>query len=71
VRPKQLKDHAPGANYLVGLDLRREMKMLFNTMVAYLSFLCRIFDVTPDHLGRCRRGNLPPPQGASVPVRWV
>ncbi len=43
------------------------MKLLFKSMVAYLSFLCRVFDVTPDQLGKSRRGNLPPPQGANIP----
>ena len=45
------------------------MEILFKMMVGYLAFLCQIFGVTPDHLGKGRRGNLPPPQGASYPVR--
>ncbi len=47
------------------------MKLLFKSMVAYLSFLCRVFDVTPDHFSKGRRGNLPPPQGADIPHGYV
>jgi len=47
------------------------MKWIHDAMAAFLSTLCRIFEVTPDHLNRGRRGNLPPAQGATRPVRWV
>ena len=47
------------------------MSMLFKLMVRYLACLCRAFQVTPDTLGRGRRGNLPPPQGANHPVSYT
>ena len=47
------------------------MLWFLDRLAAYVSLLCRIFNVTPDSLGRGRRGNLPPAQGASVPVRWI
>jgi hypothetical protein len=47
------------------------MPVLFKAMLGYLSFLCRVFQVTPDQLGKGRRGNLPPPQGASFPRSYV
>ena len=47
------------------------MKLLFKAMLGYLALLCRIFQVTPDQLGKGRRGNLPPPQGASLPRSYV
>jgi hypothetical protein len=30
---------------------------------AYLIWLCKIFEVTPDSITRDRRGNMPPPSG--------
>jgi hypothetical protein len=30
---------------------------------AWIAWLCRMFEVTPDSLRRGRRGNLPPEQG--------
>jgi len=32
-------------------------------LAAWIAWLCRLFEVTPDGLRRGRRGNLPPPQG--------
>ena len=47
------------------------MPVLFKAMLGYLSLLCRVFQVTPDQLSKGQRGNLPPPQGATVPHTYV
>lgn len=47
------------------------MLRFLDRLAAYVSLLCRIFDVKPDGLRHGRRGNLPPAQGARLPVRRV
>lgn len=44
------------------------MSFIAESLVAYLSSLCRLFLVTPDSLRNGRRGNLPPAQGATGPI---
>ena len=46
------------------------MLWFLDRLAAFVSLLCRIFNVTPDSLRRGRRGNLPPAQGAGLPVHW-
>ena len=46
------------------------MLWFLDRLAAFVSLLCRTFNVTPDSLRRGRRGNLPPAQGASPPVHW-
>lgn len=46
------------------------MLWIMDKLAAFLSLLCRAFEVTPDSLRRGRRGNLPPSQGAHLPVNW-
>ena len=36
---------------------------MMKILKAYLTWLCKIFGVTPDTLRNGRRGNLPPPSG--------
>lgn len=47
------------------------MLWFLDKISACVSLLCRLFQVTPDSLGRGRRGNLPPAQGAHMPVHWI
>ncbi len=39
------------------------MRWFLERVAAFLSFLCRIFDVPPEHMDDGRRGNLPPSEG--------
>lgn len=44
------------------------MRAIEKWLAAYLAWLCKIFEVTPDsirkdRLGHAKRGNQPPPQG--------
>ena len=39
------------------------MRWITDKLAAFLTFLCRIFDVPPEHLDDGRPGTLPPPEG--------
>jgi hypothetical protein len=39
------------------------MRKVIALLQAYLAWLCRVFQVTPDSITADRRGNLPPPSG--------
>ena len=39
------------------------MHWVLDKLAAFLAFLCRIFDVPPEHMDDGQRGNLPPPDG--------
>lgn len=39
------------------------MRAINSWLVRFMSVLCRLFYVTPDGLGKGRRGNLPPETG--------
>lgn len=39
------------------------MRVIAEFMMAYLTWLCEAFRVSPDELTKGRRGNLPPPSG--------
>ena len=44
------------------------MSWLTQLLVGFLAALCQVAGVTPDSLGRHKRGNRPPPQGAHMTV---
>ena len=39
------------------------MRTLASLLSTYLTWLCQIFQVTPDSITQDRRGNMPPPSG--------
>jgi len=39
------------------------MRKVVSLLAAYLVWLCKIFEVTPESITKDRRGNLPPPSG--------
>jgi len=39
------------------------MRKLVSVLAAYLVWLCKAFQVTPESITKDRRGNMPPPSG--------
>ena len=39
------------------------MRWILDKLAGFLTVLCSIFDVTPEHMDDGRPGNLPPPSG--------
>ena len=44
------------------------MSLLTDLLVGFLAALCQVSGVTPDSLGRGKRGNRPPPQGGHMTI---
>jgi hypothetical protein len=39
------------------------MRWILDSLAGFLSFLCRVFDVSPGNMDDGRPGNMPPPSG--------
>jgi hypothetical protein len=58
------REPSTSAGMVISAVTRRTgMRMLASLLSRYLTWLCRVFQVTPESITKDRRGNMPPPSG--------